>query len=247
MNSFGPPMHHGPPHNNYGAPPPPPPRHGGGFGHDDDMRGGPGPHDMPPLNGGPMPMNRNMHHGGPMMHHEPYFGGGPYGNGPPNGPPPGDYNMRNRGGGNRGRRDDGPPGVSLLVRNISPDIRQEDLQHAFGKIGEVRDVYIPRDFHSQQPKGFAFVEFATNEQAREARNEMDNFTMKGRVLEVVFAQERRKTPNEMRGRVVDCDDDEPAVRMGNMSGGRGGAAGGNFNRSSSFERMKMRQRERISR
>jgi hypothetical protein len=32
---------------------------------------------------------------------------------------------------------------------------------------------------------------------------MDRFVVKGRQLEVVFAQERRKTPNEMRGRVVD--------------------------------------------
>lgn len=38
--------------------------------------------------------------------------------------------------------------------------------------------------------------------AREARDEMNHFVIKGNALEVVFAQERRKTPNEMRGRVV---------------------------------------------
>lgn len=102
---------------------------------------------------------------------------------------------------------------------------------AFGRIGDVRDVYIPLDYHSQQPKGFAFVEYATPDQAREARDEMDRFVMKGRELEVVFAQERRKTPNEMRGRVVD--------------GGscRRGGGGANFKRSSSFERHKRRERE----
>jgi hypothetical protein len=138
---------------------------------------------------------------------DPYFGGdhpggGPYGpgrGGPgPGGPPPGRRGDR----GERRRRDEGPPGVSLLVRNISPDATQQDLQIAFGRIGEVRDVYIPRDFHSNQPKGFAFIEYATPEMAREAREEMDRFLIKGRMLEVVFAQERRKTPNEMRGRVV---------------------------------------------
>ena len=167
----------------------------------------------------------------PPFVHRPYgpaFGGGPM---------PPDYRRpmvgsggSHRNGGAGGRRDDGPPGVSLLVRNISPDIRPEDLQHAFGKIGEVRDVYIPRDFHSQQPKGFAFVEFATSEQAREARNEMDNFTMKGRVLEVVFAQERRKTPNEMRGRVVDGGS-EDVIGGDRRNNGRGGGG-----RSESFER-----------
>lgn len=108
--------------------------------------------------------------------------------------------VRDRGG--RGR-DEGPPGISLLVRNISQEITAEDLHAAFSRIGVIKDVYIPRDYHSQQPKGFAFIEFATAEQAREARDEMDRFVVKGRQLEVVFAQERRKTPNEMRGRVVD--------------------------------------------
>ena len=97
----------------------------------------------------------------------------------------------------------GPPGVSLLIRNVTGDISTNDLQHAFGRIGEVRDVYIPRDFHSQQPKGFAFIEYATPQMAAEAREEMDKFLMKGRELEVVYAQEKRKTPTEMRGRVVE--------------------------------------------
>lgn len=127
--------------------------------------------------------------------------------------------------------------MSLLVRNVSPDINTQDLTLAFGRIGEVRDVYIPRDYHSQQPKGFAFIEYATPEMAREARDEMDKFLMKGRELEVVYAQEKRKTPVEMRGRVVD----------GSQRRGRGGGGGGgDFERSSSFERHKRRERERES-
>ena len=129
--------------------------------------------------------------------------------------------------------------MSLLVRNISPEISTQDLQMAFGRMGEVRDIYIPRDFHSQQPKGFAFIEYATPEMAREARDEMDRFLMKGRELEVVYAQEKRKTPNEMRGRVVDG-----SQRRGR--GGGGGGGGDDFQRSSSFERHKRRERERES-
>jgi RNA recognition motif-containing protein len=119
------------------------------------------------------------------------------------GPPP----SQRRGGGRR--RDEGAPGVSLLIRNVSPDITPQDLQIAFGRIGEVRDVYIPRDFHSQQPKGFAFIEYATAEMAREAREEMDRFIIRGRELEVVYAQEKRKSPNEMRSRVVNPQNREP--------------------------------------
>ena len=61
------------------------------------------------------------------------------------GPGPGD---RGREGGDR--RDEG--NVSLLVRNVSSDVTSQDLQQAFSRIGEVRDVYIPMDYHSQQPK-----------------------------------------------------------------------------------------------
>lgn len=119
-----------------------------------------------------------------------------------------------------------------MIRNVSPDITTQDLQNAFGRIGEIRDVYIPRDYHSQQPKGFAFIEYATAALAQEARDEMDRFVIKGRELEVVYAQERRKTPNEMRGRVVNQQN-------------RGGSSErqGSRDRSSSFERHKQRERE----
>jgi FUS-interacting serine-arginine-rich protein 1 len=211
---------------------PPPPdmnRRGGDRGgryrgdYDDDRpyppRGPPPPHfrdPYPPPRGPPPPPHRRGYNDYPPPH-DPYYddrrGGDGYRgrDGPPphfrDGPPPHADRFGDRPGpppGRRGerRRDEGPPGVSLLIRNISPDITSQDLQQAFGRIGDLRDVYIPRDYHSQQPKGFAFIEYATAERAMEARDEMNHFVIKGREIEVVFAQERRKTPNEMRGRVV---------------------------------------------
>lgn len=138
-------------------------------------------------------------------------------------------------GGRDGRRDEGPPGVSLLIRNVSPDITTQDLQVAFGRIGEIRDVYIPRDFHSQQPKGFAFIEYANAAMALEAREEMNRFVIKGRELEVVFAQERRKTPNEMRGRVVNQQNYQ-------ADGSSNQNDSDKPKRSSSFERSKQKSK-----
>jgi len=63
--------------------------------------------------------------------------------------------------------------------------------------------------------------------AAEARAEMDRFVIKGRELEVVFAQERRKTPNEMRGRVVNQQNHRVPDRR---------------ERSSSFERHQREQK-----
>ena len=70
--------------------------------------------------------------------------------------------------------------------------------------------------------------------AAEAREEMNHFNIKGREIEVVFAQERRKTPNEMRGRGVNQQNHRSDDTKG-----------GNHNtrkeRSSSFERHMQQQ------
>jgi hypothetical protein len=200
-----------------GGPPPPPSRYGGPPPYDDYRYRDYGP---------PPDEYRYREHGPPPFQRPPHGRGPPYGGGPP---PPG----RGGGGDRRVRRDDGPPGVSLLIRNVAPDIQSQDLLTAFGRIGEVRDVYIPRDFHSQQPKGFAFIEYATAEQAREARDEMDRFVVRGRELEVVFAQERRKTPTEMRGRVVNEQNRDGSGDADRRARGS--------ERSSSFERHKQQQ------
>jgi FUS-interacting serine-arginine-rich protein 1 len=191
----------GPPPRDYGPPPPYHGGRGGGGGYDDRYRDsyGPPPPPFDDYRGPPPPHLRRPDYD--------YRGGG-RDRSPPRYPPPPE---RRRG------RDEGPPGVSLLVRNIGPHVSNAELAAAFGRIGELRDVYIPRDYHTNQPRGFAFIEYADARLANEARDEMDRFLMKGRELEVVFAQERRKTPGEMKGRVVN-----------QVQGGRG--------RSSSFER-----------
>jgi len=208
----------------FGHPPPHPDDRHRGYGYP------PGPRRPPPppphfrggggFYGGPPPPGRY-----PPM--DPFF----HGRGPP--PPPMPMSVRER---ERGPRR-GPPGISLLVRNIGNDVTTDDIRSAFSRIGRIRDVYIPKDYHTHHPKGFAFVEMANPEIAAEARDEMNRFVMKGRELEVVFAQERRKTPHEMRGR--------GGVNDGN-SGGRdiGRRGRGGFERSSSFERHQERERFR---
>ena len=165
---------------------------------------------------------------GPPPYHR--SGSGPPDNGHSDSGPRGGGGGDRRGG-RGGGGPEGPPGVSLLVRNIAPDITTADLQNAFGRIGVIRDVYVPRDYHSQQPRGFAFIEYATPEMAREAKHEMNRFVIKGHEIEVVFAQERRKTPGEMRGRSADAPDDDRAAPpsrsgdRGDRGGGRGGGSG----------------------
>ncbi|KUF94469.1 Calmodulin [Phytophthora nicotianae] len=91
-------------------------------------------------------------------------------------------------------------GISLLVRNISRRLRPEDIRKEFERYGEVRDVYIPKDFYTKEPKGFAFVEFRSEREAEDARRNLDGVRIDGRDIRVVFAQERRKSTEQMRER-----------------------------------------------
>merc|ERR1711970_1635757 len=76
----------------------------------------------------------------------------------------------------------------------------DDLRETFGRYGEVRDVYMPRDHYTREPRGFAFVEFLDERDAADCQDAMDGRPLDGRDITIVFAQERRKTPDEMRQR-----------------------------------------------
>uniref|UniRef100_A0A7N0TD34 RRM domain-containing protein n=1 Tax=Kalanchoe fedtschenkoi TaxID=63787 RepID=A0A7N0TD34_KALFE len=52
----------------------------------------------------------------------------------------------------------------------------------------------------REPQGFGFVQFVYSEDAAEATYLMDGQILLGRELTVVFAEEKRKKPSEMRAR-----------------------------------------------
>ncbi|KAL9402487.1 hypothetical protein Peur_006336 [Populus x canadensis] len=106
---------------------------------------------------------------------------------------------RGGGGGRYGRSKDQNSG-SLLVRNIPRDCRPEELRGIFERFGVVRDVYIPKDYHTGEPRGFGFVQFVEPYDAMEAQHQMNGQVFAGRQMFVVVAAETRKRPEEMRHR-----------------------------------------------
>jgi FUS-interacting serine-arginine-rich protein 1 len=50
----------------------------------------------------------------------------------------------------------------------------------------------------REPRGFGFVKYRHSEDAAEAKQRMDHKTIGGREIRIVFAEENRKTPQEMR-------------------------------------------------
>ncbi|KAL9275057.1 Serine/arginine-rich SC35-like splicing factor SCL30-like protein [Drosera capensis] len=104
---------------------------------------------------------------------------------------------RGYGGDGYGRRKEQGNG-SLLVRNIPLDCRPEELRVPFERFGMVRDVYIPKDYYTGEPRGFAFVQFVDSYDASQAQYHMNRQIFAGREISVVVAADTRKRPEEMR-------------------------------------------------
>ncbi|GFP81885.1 serine/arginine-rich sc35-like splicing factor scl28 [Phtheirospermum japonicum] len=95
----------------------------------------------------------------------------------------------------RERRSPAPSG--LLVRNISLSARPEDLRVPFERFGPIKDVYLPKNYYTGEPRGFGFVKFRYPEDAAEAKSHLDCTVIGGREIRIVFAEENRKSPQEM--------------------------------------------------
>ncbi|CAL4914538.1 unnamed protein product [Urochloa decumbens] len=106
------------------------------------------------------------------------------------------------GGGGGARRGYGRPSAQsgLLIRNISLTVRPEDIRVPFEQFGPVKDVYLPRNFHTRELRGFGFVKFQYPEDAAAAKQEMNHQVIGGREISISYAEENRKTPQEMRMR-----------------------------------------------
>src|SRR5687768_7163603 len=78
----------------------------------------------------------------------------------------------------------------VFVGNLDFNTTKTEVQTLFAEAGEVRDVYLPTDRESGRPRGFAFVEFASEEQAAAAITKFNGYQMGGRTLRVNAAEDR---------------------------------------------------------
>ncbi|ESO03496.1 hypothetical protein HELRODRAFT_157132 [Helobdella robusta] len=92
-----------------------------------------------------------------------------------------------------------PPNSSLFVRNVPDEARTEELKSLFTKYGPVSDVYIPLDYYSRRPRGFAYIQYPfpfliqDARDAEEALYALDRQRFMGRELEIEFAKGDRKS------------------------------------------------------
>ncbi len=82
----------------------------------------------------------------------------------------------------------------LYVGNMSFGTTEESLQAAFSQAGTVVSVIIIKDKFSGRPKGFGFVEMATDEEAAAAIEMWNEKELDGRSLKVNEAKPMEDRP-----------------------------------------------------
>ena len=83
----------------------------------------------------------------------------------------------------------------LYVGNLSYGTTKETLEKTFAQFGEVVSVNIITDRQTGRPKGFAFVELSTPEEADAAKAALNGTELDGRSLNVDNAREQERQPH----------------------------------------------------
>lgn len=103
-------------------------------------------------------------------------------------------------------------GNKLYVGNLPYQVRDEDLQQAFGQFGTVTSAKVMMERDTGRSKGFGFVEMGSDAEAQQAINGMNGQPLGGRSLVVNEARPMEPRP----------------PRSGGYGGGGGRSGGGGY-------------------
>ena len=78
----------------------------------------------------------------------------------------------------------------VFVGNLSFNTTQDRLSEAFASAGQVVSVHIGTDRETGRSRGFAFVEFSSDQEAQNAIASFNDFELDGRKLRVNAAEDR---------------------------------------------------------
>ena len=111
----------------------------------------------------------------------------------------------------------------VFVGNLDFNTTREDLEALMSQAGQVKDVYLPTDRETRRPRGFAFVEYSSDEEAAAAIEKFNGHELGGRQLRVNAAEDRpRRSPSAGAGPAGGGDGG------GGFNGGGGGGYGGGY-------------------
>lgn len=89
--------------------------------------------------------------------------------------------------------------MNIYIGNMSFDTTEEQLRQAFEGFGQVSTVNIITDKYSGEPRGFAFVEMTSKDEAVAAIRGLNGQELNGRALNVNEAKPRAESGNRGGG------------------------------------------------
>ena len=89
--------------------------------------------------------------------------------------------------------------MKIYIGNMSFDTTEDQLRESFTAFGEVSSVNIITDKYDNKPKGFAFVEMSSKEEATAAISGLNGKDLNGRTLNVNEAKPRTDSGNRGGG------------------------------------------------
>lgn len=105
--------------------------------------------------------------------------------------------------------------TKLFVGSLSWNVTSEMLEEFFASIGSVASATVISDRETNRSKGFGFVEFENDDDAKKAIDELNGKELDGRAITVNEARPREERPRGSFG-------------GGDRGGNRGGGGGGGY-------------------
>lgn len=88
--------------------------------------------------------------------------------------------------------------TNIYVKNIEPEVTDDEFRSLFEKYGDVTSASIARDSESNKSRGFGFVNYIKHEDAFTAVEELNDKDFKGQALYVGRAQKKHEREEELR-------------------------------------------------
>lgn len=88
--------------------------------------------------------------------------------------------------------------TNIYVKNIEPEVTDDEFRELFEKYGEVTSASIARDSETGKSRGFGFVNYINHENAATAVEELHNEDFHGQNLYVGRAQKKSEREEELR-------------------------------------------------
>lgn len=108
--------------------------------------------------------------------------------------------------------------MKVHVGGLPYNLTEEEFSEFFSQVGEVKSAIIIRDkFNDNRSKGFGFVEFATEDEAKAAIADLSGKDLGGRTIVVSQAMEKKEGDRRGGFRGGRRDDDRGERRNGEFN------------------------------